>query len=183
MVTTLDAAVRLNRYLFEELWTILFKNPPALLRHYWFNSGLSVVLMLLLAWSNAFNALWPIFGTANQLLAALGLLAVSGWLLLRGRRYAFALVPAVFMIATTMASLAILLRNYVRSGNWILVVTDVLMMVLGLGVAALAAKKFLRPAPAPAPAKNRTAKAQRTQRAFLAITAKSRNTENRTGNP
>ena len=151
VVTTLDAAVRLNRYLFEELWTILFQNPPALLRHYWFNSGLSVVLMLLLAWTNAFNALWPIFGTANQLLAALGLLAVSGWLLLRGRRYSFALAPAVFMIATTMASLGILLRNYVRAGNWILVATDVLMMVLGLGVVALAAKKFLRPATSPMP--------------------------------
>jgi carbon starvation protein len=154
VVTTLDAAVRLNRYLFEELWTILFPNPPALLRHYWFNSGLSVALMLLLAWTNAFNALWPIFGTANQLLAALGLLAVSAWLMLRGRRYAFALVPAAFMIATTLVSLGILMRNYIRGGNWILVATDGLMFVLGIGVVALAVRKFLRPAPSPAPAEN-----------------------------
>ena len=43
VVTTLDAAVRLNRYLFEELWGILFKKAPRLLKYYWFNSGLSVV--------------------------------------------------------------------------------------------------------------------------------------------
>jgi hypothetical protein len=57
VITTLDAAVRLNRYLFEELWSIVLKKVPGLLKHYWFNSGLSVVLMWGLAYSNAFNAL------------------------------------------------------------------------------------------------------------------------------
>jgi carbon starvation protein len=145
VITTLDAAVRLNRYLFEELWTILFRKPPRLMTHYWFNSGLSVVLMWVLAYSNAFNALWPIFGTANQLLAALGLLAVSAWLLLRGRKYAFALVPAVFMIVTTLASLVILLKKYFEEGSYILVATDVLMLILAAGVVVLFVKTFTAP--------------------------------------
>jgi carbon starvation protein len=152
VITTLDAAVRLNRYLFEELWAILFKSPPAVIKHYWFNSGLSVALMWALAYSNAFNKLWPIFGTANQLLAALGLLTVSAWLLLKGKRYAFALVPAVFMIATTIASLFILLRGYIAQRNVILAVTDILMMVLAAGVVALAVRTFLRRTPAAGPA-------------------------------
>src|SRR5512140_592361 len=67
VITTLDAAVRLNRYLFEELWAILFKNPKPFLKNYWFNSLLTVVFMFVLAYSNAFSVLWPIFGTANQL--------------------------------------------------------------------------------------------------------------------
>jgi carbon starvation protein len=104
VITTLDAAVRLNRYLFEELWSIVLKKVPGLLRQYWFNSGLSVVLMWTLAYSNAFSALWPIFGTANQLLAAMALLTVSAWLLLRKRRNWFTLVPAVFMVATTLSA-------------------------------------------------------------------------------
>ncbi|HPC83957.1 MAG TPA: carbon starvation CstA family protein [Thermoanaerobaculaceae bacterium] len=144
VVTTLDAAVRLNRYLFEELWAILFTSPPRLIRHYWFNSGLSVVLMWVLAYSNAFSKLWPIFGTANQLLAALGLLTASAWLLLKGRSYAFALVPAAFMIVTTIASLLILLRGYIAQRNYILATTDVLMLVLAAGVVALAVKTFAR---------------------------------------
>lgn len=144
VVTTLDAAVRLNRYLFEELWAILFTEPPRLIRHYWFNSGLSVVLMWVLAYSNAFTKLWPIFGAANQLLAALGLLTASAWLLLRGRRYAFTLIPAAFMIATTLASLVILLRGYIAQRNYILATTDVLMMVLAAGVVALAVRTFAR---------------------------------------
>ena len=68
IITTLDVAVRLNRYLFEELWRTLFRNPPRLLTHYWTNSGLAVVLMLWLAFNNTVQTIWKLFGTANQLL-------------------------------------------------------------------------------------------------------------------
>ena len=117
---------------------------PALLKHYWFNSGLSVVLMWSLAYSNAFNALWPIFGTANQLLAAMALLTVSAWLLLRKRKNWFTLVPAVFMVATTLVSLGILLTGYIRKGNYILIAADVLLLALSAGVVALSLKTFLK---------------------------------------
>jgi carbon starvation protein len=144
VITTLDAAVRLNRYLFEELWTILFKKAPALLRRYWFNSGISVALMWVLATSNAFNALWPIFGTANQLLAALSLLAVSAWLLLRKKRMAITLVPAVFMFLTTLASLSILLTSYIRKRNYVLIAADLTLFLLSIGVIGLFVKMFVR---------------------------------------
>ena len=144
VVTTLDAAVRLNRYLFEELWSIVLGRVPRLLRHYWFNSGLSVALMWALAYSNAFSALWPIFGTANQLLAAMALLTVSAWLLLRKRRNWFTLIPAVFMVATTLVSLGILLAGYVRKGNAVLIAADLLLLALSAGVIALFLKTFLR---------------------------------------
>ncbi len=145
VVTTLDAAVRLNRYLFEELWSILFKDPSRLLKNYWFNSALSVALMWVLAYSNAFNALWPIFGTANQMLAALTLLAVSSWLLLRKKKNFFTLIPAVFMLLTTIGSLFILMRNYIRSRSYLLIAADVLLMVLAAGVVWLVVKKFFKP--------------------------------------
>jgi len=142
VITTLDAAVRLNRYLFEELWRILFKNVPKLIRHFWFNSGLSVILMWILAKSNAFSLLWPIFGTANQMLAALSLLAISAWLLLRRKKANFTLIPAGFMMATTLASLAILFRQYLRQKNYLLVAADILLFVLAVGVIILVVKTF-----------------------------------------
>lgn len=145
VITTLDAAVRLNRYLFEELWSIIFKRPPRIMRHYWFNSTLAVVLMCILAYTNAFSALWPIFGAANQLLAALSLLAVSSWLLIRGRACFFTAIPAVFMMATTITSLFILLRNYLHKGNYILVVTDLFLLSLSIGVIVLSFKIFMKP--------------------------------------
>ena len=144
VITTLDAAVRLNRYLFEELWVILLKNPKSFLKNYWFNSLLTVIFMFVLAYSNAFSVLWPIFGTANQLLAALALITVSSWLVLKGKKYFFALYPALFMLATTITSLVILFLDYVTKSNYILIAVDTLLFLLSLGVVFLAVKIFVR---------------------------------------
>lgn len=144
VVTTLDTAVRLNRYLFEELWAVLFTNPPAWMKSYLFNAGLSAVLMLWLAWTNTFQMIWPIFGAANQLLAALTLIVVSVWLAYRGKPTMFTVVPAVFMTVTTMAGLVLLLvKTYVPKGNVPLIVADLVMLALSVGVAWVSIKKVM----------------------------------------
>ncbi|GAB4388467.1 MAG: carbon starvation protein A [Thermodesulfovibrionales bacterium] len=143
LVTTLDTAVRLNRYLFEELWRLLLGSPPALLRSYMFNAGLSVGLMFLFAYKQAFLSLWPIFGSSNQLMAALALITVSVWLIRRGKNAAFAILPAAFMTVTTIASLVYLLKTkYLPSGNILLVVITSALVALALGVVLLARKKM-----------------------------------------
>jgi len=145
VITTLDTAVRLNRYLFEEVWGLIFKKVPSLFKAYWFNSGLAVILMWVLAYFNTFASLWPIFGTANQLLAALALIAISTWLYLKGKRNWFTILPAVFMILTTTSALVILLfKNYLPGGNVTLVITDILLLVLSLGVACLSIRTVCR---------------------------------------
>jgi len=145
VITSLDCAVRLNRYLFEELWGVMFKNPPAFLKSYYFNSALSVALMLLLAYSNAYIIIWPIFGTANQLLAALTLIAVSAWLMIRGKNFWFTILPAVFMLVTTLASLLLLLfTKYLPTSNWPLVAADLLLLLLSFGLATQAIQLFLK---------------------------------------
>ncbi|EQB62747.1 MAG: Carbon starvation protein CstA [candidate division Zixibacteria bacterium RBG-1] len=145
VITTLDVAVRLNRYLFEEFWRILFKQVPRLFQHYWFNAALAVFLMWLLAYSNTFAALWPIFGTGNQLLATLSLMAVSVWLYYKGKKTWYTVLPAIFMLATTVFSLILLLvKTYLPKGNWALVFTDLLLLALALAVAVLAVKTFFK---------------------------------------
>jgi carbon starvation protein len=145
IVTTLDTAVRLNRYLFEELWGIIFKKVPPLFKKFIFNSALAVILMWLLAHFNTFAALWPIFGTANQLLAALSLIAISTWLYLRGRKNLITLIPAIFMILTTTASLLILLfTKYIPTLNLTLLIADALLLLLSLGVVYLSIKTMMR---------------------------------------
>jgi carbon starvation protein len=134
VVTTLDTAVRLNRYLLEGLWKSAFRTPPGLLRSYYFNSFICVVLMLALAKTNAFLAIWPVFGSANQLLAALTLTCVTVWLRSKRKPYVFTLLPALFMLATTSASLVMLLRDrYLPEGNHVLAIAAVLL--LGLSAA------------------------------------------------
>jgi carbon starvation protein len=151
LVTTLDTAVRLNRYLFEELWRILFKNPPQVIRSYIFNAGLSVVLMFLFAYKQAFLSIWPVFGSANQLLAALALITVSAWLLKRGKNAVFTLLPATFMIVTTIASLIYLLKTkYLPQGNILLICLAAALIALSAGIVIVAWKSTTEKTQAPA---------------------------------
>lgn len=143
VITTLDTAVRLNRYLFEELWRVLMKNPPAILKSYLFNAILSSGLMLLMACTNSFRYIWPIFGTANQLLAALSLIVVSVWLASRKKPTLFTLLPAVFMMCTTIYTLFYLLTGkYIPESKIPLVIASTLLIILSVGVIILSIKKF-----------------------------------------
>ena len=143
IVTSLDTAVRLNRYLFEELWRVVFKRPPKILSHYWVNSGLSAALMFGLAYKNTVNNIWSIFGTANQLLAALTLIIVSFWLLSKKRTVWFTAIPAVFMIITTITMLLILLfTRFIPQGNVTLIIASLLLLGFASGIIIIAIKKL-----------------------------------------
>ena len=144
VATTLDTAVRINRYLFEELWSIIFKKPPAWIKSYLFNSGLSVALMLVLAFTNAFSAIWPIFGTANQLLAALTLVTLAAWLMANRKKTGFLLLPAFFMIVTTIFALVFLAQRYLVRDNYILLTADIVMILLAAGLIGVAIKAFMK---------------------------------------
>jgi len=146
LITTLDSAVRLNRYLFEEFWKTIFARPPAILLRFWFNSGLSVLLMLVLAWSEGWKEIWPLFGSTNQLLAALTLIAITVWLHRAGKKSWFTLVPSLIMIATTIAALSYkLLADYLPHQKVLLAATDILLLALAVGVAVLAVRRFFLP--------------------------------------
>lgn len=142
LVTTIDALVRLSRYLFEELWSTLFENPPAFLKSRIVNSLFVVVGFLSLTFTNAYLKIWPIFGAANQLLAALTMIAITAWLAQKARAYWFIAVPAGFMFVTTVTALVILLGRYISFGSWILVGTDLLLLVMAAGVAVLTFRYF-----------------------------------------
>lgn len=137
VITTLDTAVRLNRYLLEELWGFIFKKVPKVFKSYLFNSGLCVMAMFFFAYTNAYLTIWPIFGTGNQLLAALTLLTIGAWLINRGLNSAFVLIPAAFMLITTMASLLMLFfTRHIPSQNIPLIIVDLVLLILSISMVA-----------------------------------------------
>jgi len=142
VATTLDTGVRLNRYLFEELWRIIFSNPPRIFKQFWFNSGLSVLLMLLFGLTSAFKHIWPLFGTANQLLAAFTLIVAATWMYIRKKKTWFLLVPAAFMTVTTTASLIHLARRYLVEGKMLLGGADLILILLTIGLVSLSVKIY-----------------------------------------
>jgi carbon starvation protein len=143
VVTTLDSAVRLCRYLLEEFWKFAFAGtPPAALRNIYVNSAIAVALMYFFSISGTVRQMWPVFGAGNQLMGALALTTVSVWLAQRARRNLFALVPACFMIVTTLAALFILAERNLRGGNLVLGTTAVVLLVLAVGVVAVGTARF-----------------------------------------
>jgi carbon starvation protein len=96
--------------------------------------------MLSFAFTNAFTVIWPIFGTANQLLAALTLVTLAAWLATNRKKNGFVLIPAFFMVITTLFSLGFLLKKYFTNNNWLLLAVDILMIALTLALIVIAVK-------------------------------------------
>lgn len=144
LVTTIDTIIRLSRYLFEELWVTLIPNPPAMLRNKLVNTLIPVGAMAALGFTNAYTSIWPIFGTANQLLAALTLTAITAWLVQKSRPFWFTALPAAFMCVTTLLSLGLLLQRYMEKQNWVLGITDGVLIVLTSGVIVMTFRYFYR---------------------------------------
>ncbi len=143
LATTLDTSVRLGRYLLEELWKVIFKKTPGLLGSKYFNAAIIVIASLLLAYKQGFLLVWPVFGSANQLLASLALIAVSLWLTGRARKSLFTLLPAAFMLITTIVSLLYLtITKYLPSHNQVLTGISVFLIILASCVSVLAWKNL-----------------------------------------
>jgi carbon starvation protein len=74
-------------------------------RNVHFGTLVGVVLTLLLMWTGFWSRIWILFGGSNQLFASLALVLITIWLVTTGRSYQWALWPAVFMYASTVAAL------------------------------------------------------------------------------
>jgi len=100
-----------------------------------------------LAASNGYKLIWPVSGASNQLLAALTHIAVTVWLNMKGKKSWFTLVPAVIMVVTTIAALIYyLFARYIPASNIVLIVTDLILLILSVGVIIQSVKKtFLSP--------------------------------------
>ena len=90
-LTSLDSATRLCRYLFAELLTPAGKTHEDLTGAAKFFSTpiVSTLIMVIIGCGMGFMGLsqiWSVFGSANQLLAGVAMLAVCTWLLARQDR-------------------------------------------------------------------------------------------------
>ena len=113
-LTSLDTATRLGRFMFQELWLDGSKGETPetvtgckrVLANPYVATIVTVVLGITLG-MNGYEKIWSLFGSANQLLAALGLLAVAAWLGRVGRNNKMFLLPMAFMLVVTITSLVL----------------------------------------------------------------------------
>ncbi|MDD3218511.1 MAG: carbon starvation protein A [Lachnospiraceae bacterium] len=112
-LTSLDTATRLARYMFQELWlkegeTVEDAKKQGGAKAFFTNMYVATIITVVLGVGlgmTGYAKIWPLFGAANQLLAAVGLLGVAAWLGHVGKNNKMMLFPMIFMLVVTIASL------------------------------------------------------------------------------
>ena len=162
-LTSVDTATRLARYMFQELFTPAGQDSKSLtgwrkvITNPYVATAITVVAGVALGLTG-YAKIWALFGAANQLLAALGLLAVCCWLGKIGRNNKMFYFPMFFMLVVTLTSLAFTIKTQITgiiAGGegvvWFYIrgIIGVLLVILAIdlvveGVKALSAQKKQR---------------------------------------
>lgn len=168
LITTLDTATRLARFTWQELF--LPRETPAagrapapapapaplraLVENRFLATAAVIAITAALLLGGGTGSLWPVFASANQLLAALTLLGTCLWLLARKRRVLFVLLPMLFMITTSGTAIITLFRQKLdawlhggfKAGGVLTLTTGCLMLMSLLLIAfgASALRRSLR---------------------------------------
>ena len=164
-LTSVDTATRLARYMFQELFTPQGQDVKDLtgwrkvITNPYVATAITVVAGVALGLTG-YAKIWALFGAANQLLAALGLLAVCCWLGKIGRNNKMFYFPMFFMLIVTLTSLVFTIKAQVvgimaggQGVAWFYIrgIIGVLLVILAIdlvveGIKALAAQAKQRTA-------------------------------------
>jgi carbon starvation protein len=139
-LTSLDTATRLGRYMFQEM-TAKADGTKSPLNNMYVATGVTVGLSALLL-SYGFQKIWPIFGSANQLLAGLALLAVSAWLAKSGKKNMMTVIPMIFMFAVTLTALVLVAKTNFSGGSLIIGALAAILFVLAIILIVTTIKVF-----------------------------------------
>ncbi|GAA3617887.1 carbon starvation protein A [Marihabitans asiaticum] len=132
--TTMDTGVRLQRFVVQEIGDIAGVRLGKLVA-----TVIAVGVALALTFGAGADGsggllIWPLFGTTNQLMAALSLSIVAIMLIRRGRTPLPALVPLVFLGIVTIYALFIQLGTFWSEQNWLLLGLDLVILVAAVWV-------------------------------------------------
>jgi carbon starvation protein len=107
---TLDVSTRLGRYILTELFGLKSRAGAAAATAF---TCFVPWLIIKLAGASSYFQFWTLFGTSNQLLAALSLLGITVWLKRNGKRYWYTFFPMLFVLSITLWSLVLQLKPLV----------------------------------------------------------------------
>lgn len=137
-LTSLDTATRLARYMFQEFFEMNISQEKekakdtTILQNRFFATSITVILGAALTFSGQSMSIWPVFGSANQLLAALALLALTVYVAHLKENKLFVLIPMLFMFSVTLTALGMLIYTNFVSNNFILSLISSLLFILAV---------------------------------------------------
>ncbi len=135
ILTTLDTATRISRYLTEELFAI---------KNRYLSTAIVICASGLLAFSGKWSKIWSAFGASNQLVAALALFVIGSWLVSKKKPAKIFLIPAILVMLTTITALLFQFIRYLKTKEIILAVISAALIILALFIIGEINKKFRR---------------------------------------
>lgn len=154
-LTSLDSVARVGRLSFQELFLDASieddKMEPwrRVLTNKYFATVVTLVLAYVLA-KLGYKNIWPLFGSANQLLSALALIACAVYLKKTNRKGWMLWVPMVIMLCVTLTALIqkiVALIGTPTAGNLLQLAFAIALFVLGVIVAFLGFRRLAEKAP------------------------------------
>ena len=146
VLTTLDTAVRITRFLVQESLgekISVFKNKYVV-------TTTVVFVAYLIGATDGWQKIWPIFGATNQLIAAVALFVVATWLMAVKKPTQYVLYPAIFMVITTIGALSWQAYRFLTAAqpNLFLGLTAIVLIGLAMfvgneGMQALRGKRII----------------------------------------
>ena len=155
-LTSLDSVARVGRLSFQEFFlddSVDENNMSPFLKvmtNKYFATVITLVLAYLLA-KVGYAEIWPLFGSANQLLSVLALVACAVFLKKTKRQGCMLWIPMGFMMAVTFTALSMTIVKLSKAfmttglslGNTLQLVFAVLLLILGVIVAIQGIKKLV----------------------------------------
>ena len=154
-LTSLDAVARIGRMSFQELFCVDDMEDTALWRKVLCNPYFATLLTLaggFILTRIGYANIWPLFGSANQLLSALVLVTLCVFLKVTGRSNKMLFPPLVIMLAVTFTALVQRLMALVKAyqaGTAVFLVEGlqlilaVLLIVLGLTIVVYSLRTYV----------------------------------------
>lgn len=156
-LTSLDAVARISRMSFQEFFEVEEGQEPSglvkVLTNKYVSTIISLVCGYLLSLGGYVN-IWPLFGSANQLLAAMVLISLAVFLKVTGRKGFMLYIPMVLMFIVTMIALVqaiygIVMKLFVTGGFVLMVdglqlVVAILLVALGLMIGFNSGSKLVK---------------------------------------
>lgn len=143
VLTTLDAATRLGRFLLQELFNISNSLPNRILSSLIIVSFPAMAVFLNPIDIPLWKATWPAFGATNQLLAALGLFFLFLCIRKKSKKTFFIGIPMVIMfIITICAMVQLVIKNCVHGGNHPVAVVSAVLLLMTTAILYDAIRKL-----------------------------------------
>lgn len=135
ILTTIDSGTRIGRYLFQDLFGKFYK--PFKKQDSWFNTILFSFIMTFcwgyLLYTGNISTIWPLFGVANQSLAAITFaIGTSVLIKMKKKKYILiTIIPMIFIsVATLTASFENIIGNYIPNHKTTLTVLSIILIVI-----------------------------------------------------